>query len=294
MNALYTLEANKLSAAGAWLVLLEISYTGQTTQRYTSNNESTVWNGNTYTPMPFQMDDIEVSTDGRFPEYSLQIFDVELWSTLRVMVRNTGGLTSGVVRLYVVHSDHLDLTDAAVDEAMEILDAEVSAGAVIFRVGMPNLLSRRFPRDRNTPGFCRHQFQNALCKYPESPAASVAPGIMFFPSPIPRLYSPLFNFINFFGGGSGFLTSDTVFSVEGSLYNDGYFIADRQYRVTSNTVYVHTVANGGRQMATEIAAGALDLTLGYIACDHTLDDCRKRNNSQNYGGSPGVVGALYG
>lgn len=32
----------------------------------------------------------------------------------------------------------------------------------------------------------------------------------------------------------------------------------------------------------------------FTACDHTLESCVERNNSINYGGSPGIVGGVYG
>lgn len=201
MNQTYINESTKVSTSGAWLWLMEIATAGTVILRYANNNEAIVWGGNTYLPISFSMDDVSMSTSGKFPEYRLQIGSVALSGTLRTQIQTTGGLVGSTVRLMVVHSAYLSLTTPAIDEMAEILNCEVTAEAVVFTVGIPSLLSRRFPRDRYVPGFCRHKFKGALCRYSQS---------------------------------------------------------------------------------------------GYDDCDHTLNNCIDRGNSQNFGGSPGIVGGVYG
>ena len=203
LNSAYVGEQGKISAAGAWIWLIAISKSGYSTMRYANNNEDVSWPETTdiYSAISFAMDDVTASLQGKFPEYRLSIGEVELDSVLRIAVKASGGLVGGTVRLIVVHSDHLTLTTPAIDEYATILSCEVTADAVVFTLGIPNLLSRRFPRDRYVPGICRHKFAGALCGY----AASK-----------------------------------------------------------------------------------------YTDCDHTLGACKLRNNTQNYGGSPGVAGGVYG
>ncbi len=162
----YTTEANKLSSAGAWIWLLEITTGGlPATLRYTNNNDNVTWNGNGYTKLPFNLDDFSVTTSGAFPEFSLHIWEVDIEGLLYFHIGLTNGLVGKQVRLMVVHSEHLDVTTAAIDEYTEILGCELINQAVTFQIGQPTLLSRRFPRSRYVPSFCRHKFAGALCKY---------------------------------------------------------------------------------------------------------------------------------
>ncbi|MCW4050354.1 MAG: hypothetical protein NWE89_11535 [Candidatus Bathyarchaeota archaeon] len=201
----YKDEQNKLAAPGAWIWLLEITTTGYSAPlRFTNNNSSLTWptgSESVYTAIPLTMEDIEANLEGKFPECRLQIGELVLNSTLRTRVRATNGLIGSIIRMLVVHSSHLALTEAAIDESAEVLSCEVSTDVVTFVLGIPSLLNRRFPRDKYVPGFCRHKFTGALCQY-------VA-----------------------------------------AIYTD---------------------------------------------CDHTLADCKLRNNTRNYGGSPGIVGGMYG
>jgi len=203
MNQAYTDEANLISSSGAWLWLIEIALSGYSTLRYANNNISVVWptvGGETYSRISLSMDDVAVSTDGSFPEYTLALGEVDVNGALRTRIRETNGLVGATLRLMVVHSAHLDLTTPAVDELAEVLRCDVTADAVALHIGIPSLLNQRFPRDRYVPGYCRHKFKGALCQY----------------------------------------TGDMA------------------------------------------------------ACNHSLEECRERNNSQNFGGSPGIVGGVYG
>ena len=165
MDEQYELEQNKIASSGAWVWLLEVATTGQSTLRYVNNNDDVVWGGNTYTKLPFTLDDLVVETSGKFPEFKLQVGDVDTGSTLRTRVRTLGGLVGSTVRLLVVHSGHLSLTTAAIDETSEVLRTAVAEAGVTFTLGIPSLLNRRFPCDRYVPGFCRHKYKGALCGY---------------------------------------------------------------------------------------------------------------------------------
>ena len=321
MNANYVTEQNKLSTSGAWIWLLEIlTPTGYDDLYYTNNNaidpgdgySTTTWptvGGHRYWTLPFSMDDVSISTSGKFPEYRLHLNSVVLGSKLREYVQATGGLVGSIVRLMVVHSAHLSLTTPAVDEYAEILDCEVTAGSVIFTVGIPSLLGRRFPRDRYVPSFCRHRFVGALCRYVKpayAPFTTSLPVSFLEPKDGEVVNSIYFTagvniiaelFRNAPGEPQGVnraLTRDTGFTVRGSIYNDGYFIADNNYPVHPNYVYVKMDGSGGRALTVETIATGVTIQLGYDACDHTLVGCRRHDNSQNYGGSPGIVGGVYG
>ncbi len=332
LNSNYITEQNKLATSGAWIWLLEIetpttAYAGNPL-RYTNDNHAIsagvfgrVWptaGGDTYTTMPFNMDDVEASLDGKFGEFKLYIGDLALSGDLRTRVSATAGLVGSIVRLRVVHSNHLDLTDPAIDESAEVLSCERMLNAVVLTLGIPSLLSRRFPRDRYVPGFCRHKFEGALCQYltPRLPDGTLhiatSNNVVFTPNlgtvegyPVNNIYMENANLVNkvfVFAQPPGTLqtlgrlalSKDTGFIISGSLYNDGFFLAENYYAVNATTVYVKTEDGGGRAFTAETVLTGVTLTLGYSNCDHTLDACKKRDNTQNYGGSPGISGGIYG
>lgn len=319
MDANYVTEQNKIASSGAWIWLLEIITPGlsPTTLRYTNDNARSAvpnqlnieWNGYTYWSMPFTLDDVSMSTSGEFPEYKLVINELSLTGDIRSRVASNAGLVGSTVRLMVVHSDHLDLPTPAIDELAEILNCEVTADAVVFMLGVPSLLSRRFPRDKYVPSFCRHKFGGALCQYVQPAYSRTTSNISFIPGAVGvtgiqyntiqissgRLIEDVFRHAPGAYDGTAYnLTKDTGFTVNGSLYNDGFFLANSRHAVNELYVRVFMEADGARAFVEEPAGALITIQLGYNACKHTLGACKLRNNTKNYGGSPGITGGMYG
>jgi len=316
LNSAYVSEQNKIAAAGAWIWLVEIATTGYGTLRYTNNNAVgsgsqyyTTWNGYQYWTMAMAIDDVAVSTSGEFPEYKVMFEDMDIGGTFRARVKATGGLVGSTIRLMVVHTDHLALTVPAVDEMAEVLGCEVTPRAVTLTVGIPSLLSRRFPRDRYVPAFCRHIFGGAMCQYRQSTYEFTSDRIQFVAgvsgeagiqyNSIVALDGGLIDNVFAFAdgemqGAQYLLERDTGFSVSGSLYNDGFFLANKYHAVDDGGVRVFMEADGGQPFYPEAAGASVTIRLGYTGCDHTLDACKLRDNTQNFGGSPGIAGGIYG
>ncbi len=80
----------------------------------------------------------------------------------------------------VVHSDHLDLDTPAIDETAEVLGCEVTAINIVLTLGITSALSRRFPKDKYVPGFCRHKFGGGLCQYVTYPQYSLSSNLVSF------------------------------------------------------------------------------------------------------------------
>lgn len=309
MNAAYTEEQYKLASPHAWIWLLEVAVAGEDTLRYTNNNSNIAWYGNTYTRMPFTVDDLSIANSGKFPEYRLTIGDTGLSSTLRELVWDTGGCVDGTVRLMVVHSDHLAVTTPAVDEVAEILGCDVTLNAVTFVLGIPSLMGYRLPRDRYVPGFCRHKFAGALCGYVQPTYTRIGEAFSFIRgTAYHTIQCGTGNLIqNVFRHAPGGTTSTpgaavwlwalsgrTGFTITGSTSNNQTFIANPYYAVTQLYVRVFTEAQGGPVFVEEAAGASVTLQLGFTTCNHSLADCTDRLNSSNYGGSPGIVGGVYG
>lgn len=310
MDEAYVEEQNKIASSGAWIWLLEIRTSPNTQYRFANNNVEIDWDSGTYLPISFTMSDIIESTSGKFPEYQLRIGHVAIGSGLHQSISTSGGLVGQTVRLMVVHSAHLDLTTPAVDELAEILNCEVTAEAITFTIGTPSLLSRRFPRDRYVPGFCRHRFKGALCQY-EQPASNTltsnnisfilggggVPGTRFNTVQVASggLITDVFaNSGELNANGDFALFKDTGFTVSGSVSNDGVFLANNHHHVEQTRVRVFVEADKARPFVTEAAGNLITIQLGYDTCDKTLSACALRDNTQHYGGSPGIVGGMYG
>ena len=322
LNAAYITEQNKIASSGAWIWLMEISTTSLSTLRYTNDNAYTsptdksklniTWpttGGNKYWSLPFTLDDVDMSTSGKFPSYKVQIGDVSLTGALRTRIQANSGLVGSTMRLMVVHSAHLDVATAAIDELGEILSCDLTADMVTFTIGIPSLLTRRLPRDRYVPSFCRHRFAGALCQYVQpsyqrgtsdiSFIAGVAgeTGIQYNTIWINsgRLIADVFkNAPGHYKGANWSLDNDTGFTVSGSLYNDGFFLANSYHVVNEQYVRVFMEADKARPFVEEGAGELITIRLGYNGCDHTLEACQLRNNTQNFGGSPGIAGGIYG
>ena len=307
LDAALVLEQNKIASSGAWIWLINIVTSPTTQYRLANNNYEVEWNSGTYLPASFTIDDVSFSTSGKFPEFQLRLGNVAI-SGLRQSLRTSSGLVGQTIQIRVVHSAHLDLDTPAIDETAEILSTEVTAEAVVFTLGIPSLLSRRFPRDRYVPGFCRHRFAGALCQYVQLPYRRISSQISFVAGPAGSNYNTilcgngsLITHVFFHAPGTPFinpdrraLTKDTGFTVAGSQSNDGFFLANNDYFVRQTYVQAVTEANGGRPFVAEAAGNSITIQLGYNACNHTLEACALRDNTHHYGGSPGVIGGMYG
>lgn len=315
LNSNYITEQNKLASAYAWIWLVEINPTGGgATIRYTNNTTPVTWpssGGSVFSAIPMAMDDVGATLDGKLPEYKLVIGELVMASSLRTQISSSGGLTGSTVRMRVVHSDHLDLTTPAIDETAQILNSEVTLQAVTLLLGIPNLTGRRFPKDRYVPGFCRHKFKGALCQYVQPAYSITSTNVQFasvaeYADPTsPRVNKIVVSGVNLVTaifshalplgaaqGANWALAKDTGFTVSGSLSNDGFFLAESYYAVAPTLVYI--VINPKVALVPEAAGEEVTITLGYSACDYTIDGCAKRDNLQNYGGSPGIMGGVYG
>lgn len=159
-------EKNKISGAGAWLVLLEIDAPGYGTIRLSSDNQHTVWpssGGNLFVSFPFQIDDRRDDASGSLPSFNIRVSNVS--RALVPYLESTDGMKGSTVRLLVVHADHLDLTSAELDETFDLLSVSLDDFWVTFVVGAENPMRQRSPRDRYLKDHCRFKFKSARCGY---------------------------------------------------------------------------------------------------------------------------------
>ncbi len=159
------LEKNKLAAAQAWILLFEITINSNVI-RLARAHDKVVWpsaGGNTYWPYPIELDRIAESSRGELPKFKLKVGDVE--RVLEPWLQDYAGAVGDSIRLLVVQSEHLDLTDPEVDESFEILETQSDAEWITFTLGLPSPFTKRFPSDRYLPNTCRHAFKGIPCGY---------------------------------------------------------------------------------------------------------------------------------
>ncbi len=325
LESQYDGEKGKLSTEHAWLWLVEISKTGYDTVRYTSDNAEgsifgagyyIIWptnGGVAYYASPIHMDDVSASLEGKFPDFRIGIGDVDINGQLRPNLSSAGGYIGGTIRIMVVHSDHLSLTEAAIDETATITGCEVRAEEVVFTAGITSKLDKRFPRDRYTPGFCRHKFGGALCGYDTNTHSLTSNLVEFYPDYAGfgeqidiifvfglELITQLLTYAEGKNRGEGAydLTYDTYITVSGSAQgNDGVYKMLKDFTQNEQFVIVDIVHwdenNDEQSMTRELSGASITITLGLATCDHTLEHCKQRNNLNRFGGSPGVAGGVY-
>uniref|UniRef100_A0A6M3IJ73 Putative tail protein n=1 Tax=viral metagenome TaxID=1070528 RepID=A0A6M3IJ73_9ZZZZ len=157
-------EKNKLSSAGAWLVLLDIVLTdGVTHIRLIRNTEDKVWptiGGNTYQKFPFEIDDTREDKGGEHNVLNIRVGNAT--RALMPYLEDEKGMVGCAVTLYVVHSDHLNLTTAEINETFIITSSSANSLWVTFELSSRNLFNVQFPDNRYIRNWCRFKFN-----YPE-------------------------------------------------------------------------------------------------------------------------------
>jgi phage-related protein len=158
-------EKNKLVSNHVWLLLLEIIYPGETPIRVCYNTENITWDGETWYAYPFELGDLSESKEGEIPTVSLGVWDIDRKIT-PIIDQYDGGI-GAEANIYIVHSDHLDLSDPELHEPFEIIDVSIDhMNKINFNLGAENLTNYRSPPDIFLKGHCRYkEFKGPYCKY---------------------------------------------------------------------------------------------------------------------------------
>jgi len=271
ISAAAILEKNKLAAAGAWLLLCEITPAGEEPIRLARNSANVVWPSvggppwTTWTAYPFSLDPTTEDGTGRVPSARLRVSNVA--RLLEYYLQASGGLDGATVTLRLVHSAHLDLTVPERVIEFEVLGAATDAHWATLELGLPNPLAKRFPSSRYNPRYCRWHFRDAACGFI---LGTITRTTISFTAP---------SLITDSGGGfatGGFLAGRRV-RVSGSATNDGEYVTDT---VNDTELVVEDTS-----LASE---GAGETVTVEVICPKTLDLCLVNGRGAWFGGSPGV------
>jgi lambda family phage minor tail protein L len=155
------IEKNKLTSDGAWLVLLEIQIAKDLIIRIVRNTEDIVWNGYTWVAFPFELDEIKETSQGELPQIPVRVSNVS--RSVQQYIEQANGGVGATVILRVVHSQHLDILAADIEETFTVQHVSSDSMWVTFDLGgdMPTML--RFPFRRVLKDFCPFIYKGIEC-----------------------------------------------------------------------------------------------------------------------------------
>lgn len=160
ISAAAALEKNSMADAGAWLILLEVLI-GESTLRFAYNTENVEWNGETWYPFSFQLDEVTESSQGEFPSVAVKVSNVT--RAVQYYVETANGAVGASVTLRIVHSEHLDLTTPEVEETFAVTKTVCDNMWVTFTLGAAYPVMARRPWNRYLKNFCPYKYKDIEC-----------------------------------------------------------------------------------------------------------------------------------
>lgn len=156
-----------------WVACFEITL-GGSTYRYTSNVESVVVDGYTYTPFPVELADI--SEDGQGDISSVKLICSNISDTLSTAIRTSKDVDGQpvVYKLVSIRSGYSNTT--IYTETMEIIKIDsISKDSVVFEVGPFNPFLIRLLQEKFLTDFCWNTYKGKGCYLKRSTGTYSAP-----------------------------------------------------------------------------------------------------------------------
>lgn len=159
-------EKNKLYSSGAFIELLEVVLSeDSSTMRLANNNDDVVWNSNTWNKFSFVPGDFEEADDDEAASVQIKVSNVGRVVQGWIEAATTDNLIGDTVNYYLVHSDNLD-KGAAITMNFIIIEIECNEEWAVFTLGMENFFFRRFPLNIYRRNLCRYKvFKGTECLY---------------------------------------------------------------------------------------------------------------------------------
>ena len=155
-------------ASGAWLWLVQIAVPGQDTLRIARNTEDVNYDGNDFDKFNIQIGQQVFSGDGSIPRVTLKVFQ-DINRKVEDLVNETEGALGAQVKLIRVNEKFLDTPVAALEFDYDNLASESDTEWCTFTLGIPNLLTQRFPLRIYSSSMCSWTppplFKGPECQY---------------------------------------------------------------------------------------------------------------------------------
>lgn len=163
-------EKNKLGTDSVFLVLMAITIPGVAQPiRVTSNNETVSWQGYSWTPFPFDMDELVEESKGEVPQIVIKVGNqsraMEQYLQDYDLYCKTNGFAKVTCDIYVVNSKNLGSATPEVWHTFDLKQTGTDAEWAYYTLGADNIWTRRAPLNRILRNQCRWIFKSAECGY---------------------------------------------------------------------------------------------------------------------------------
>lgn len=152
------IHKNLLSSTDPWKVLLDISVPDGSTLRLVNDIDNVTYDGNLYTALPFEFDQLKHISKGKLSEISLKVANP--LRSVQAELEAYSGLVGETVTMYIVNKAHLAVDYTELTFTFEIINSSANAMWVTFTLGAANPMGMRFPLYRYIADYCRY-----ACKY---------------------------------------------------------------------------------------------------------------------------------
>jgi len=157
------LEKNKLDGQAPWLVTLDIVMPNSDQYFLVRNNEDITFNTQLYTAVPFELDIYTQDGTGEIPSINLTISNVH--RVFQSYLEAYDGALAATVKVRVINMDNLTESYTELELDFDIMSSSATSESIVFVLGAPNPLRRRFPLHRFIAMHCNWQFLSVECAY---------------------------------------------------------------------------------------------------------------------------------
>jgi phage-related protein len=160
------IEKNRLSSDVPFLLLLDIDVVNPNTGTVVEtlylvrNTEQVTFNAHTYTPMSF---DIEMREEAG-QSHSIRLTVKDYTRTIQQRMQDYQGGVGFNVTVTAVNAAALD-KPPEIQEFFEVVAAESGNYTCTFSLGAENVLTKAFPRRRQTRDYCQWRYKSEECGY---------------------------------------------------------------------------------------------------------------------------------
>lgn len=159
------IEKNKLASTAPWVVLLDVVMLDETALYVTNNTEEVTFQGQLYTPFPFEIDMLDQDSKGNIPSLQITISNVTRY--FQYWLESTSGMVGATVLITVVHMENLTEDYSELQMSFDVIAASADAKLITFTLGAPNPLRRQFPLLRCLARHCNwvRNYKGVECGY---------------------------------------------------------------------------------------------------------------------------------
>jgi phage-related protein len=161
-------DKNRLASDRAWMIALQVQVIDPATNslvetlRLIRNDESSVIDGESYQPFPFEF---EIEERDGLPTVGLTIQD-QTQAIQQRMEDYGGGVGFKVIVMAVSGVDAATIdAEPELTEEFQVLSASIADYVVSWQLGVPNPLNSNFPRRRQFQDQCSFRYKGTECGY---------------------------------------------------------------------------------------------------------------------------------